>query len=129
MRSENRPRRSGGRRPLRGRPPAWAGATCGTHSRAKPRECGPLIEVNLRLPRAIFASAPSAHGFAEDLGVKRGHSTGLMVDLAGDFSWGLVDLAGGIVSGLVDLAGDFCKAFLRIEGCVLGLRETILHFL
>jgi len=45
-------------------------------SRAKPRECGPLTEMSLRLPRAASAAAPSARGLAGDLGGECDGSTG-----------------------------------------------------
>ncbi len=41
-------------------------------SRAKLRECSPLTEALLCLPQAAKASAPSARGFAGDLGGERG---------------------------------------------------------
>ena len=48
----------------------WLRCGCGG-SRAKLRECGPLTEVLLCLPQAAKASAPSARGFAGDLGGER----------------------------------------------------------
>jgi hypothetical protein len=93
--------------PLRGRSPAWAGATCGG-SRAKPRECGPLTEANICLPKATVRAAPSAGGFAADLGDERDSNTKLMVDLATRF-WaeysGLRDTFFGLCSGLGDTVG------------------------
>ena len=78
-------------------------------SRAKLRECGPLAEATFRLPQAAGASAPSAPGFAADLGVRRRVLTKAMVDLAGGFCGGMVDLAGGFTPEVVDLAGGFLR--------------------